>query len=149
MTTLTMRSDPGQAARSSGGGALFLGLLGAGLGVLVEHPTAGAVAGAAFGAYVGAGFSHLFEGANFFGSMTQSEIDDIESNITKTSISSAIGAAAAGTVGAMAVKKHPTVAAILSAGVGGAIAAAVADNAFGTQRGEIGTGDWRPVGVFS
>jgi hypothetical protein len=81
--------------------------------------------------------------------MTQSEVSDIKSNITKVSVSSAIGAAVAGTVGAKMIRKHPTVAAILAASTGGAVAAAVADKAFGTPTGKIGTGDWSPVGVFS
>jgi hypothetical protein len=98
---------------------------------------------------MGASFAHLFEGVNFFGSMTQSEVSDIKNNITKVSISSAIGAAAAGILGAKMIKKHPTVAAVLAASAGGAVAAAVADKTFGTPTGKIGTGDWSPVGVFS
>jgi hypothetical protein len=147
--TSTMQSHPGKAATTSGGGALWFGLLGAGLGWLVEHPTIGGVAGATLGASVGASMSHLFEDANFFGETSQSESAAIHSDITKVSILSAIGAAAAGTIGAKVIKKHPTVAGVLAAGAGSAIVAAVADNAFGTPTGQIGTGDWRPIGVFS
>lgn len=149
MMTSTMTSHPGEAAVSSGGSALWFGLLGAGLGWLVEHPTVGAVAGATLGASVGASMSHLFEDVNFFGSQPQSESDAITSDIKKVSIASAIGAAVAGTIGAKAVKKHPTVAGVLAAGAGSAIVAAVADSMLGTPTGQIGTGDWRPVGVFS
>jgi hypothetical protein len=145
----SMQRHPVESAASSGGGALWFGLLGSGLGHLAGHPTIGAVAGATLGAFVGGSFAHLFEGANFFGGTPQSETDAIESDITKVGISSAIGAAIAGTIGAKVITKHPTTAAIIAAGAGSAIAAAVADNAFGTPKGEIGTGDWRPVGAFS
>jgi hypothetical protein len=146
-----MKKEPAQAAGLSGMGALWFGLLGAGLGSLIKHPTIGAVAGATAGAVWGAGIAHLFEDANWFGSMDQSEVDAIKSDITKVQIASALGAAAAGTVGAKTFKKHPTVAGIMAAGVGGAIAAAAADSAFGTEPApkQIGTSGWYPVGAFS
>lgn len=145
-----MKSRPEETAAISGGSALWLGLLGAGIGHLVKHPTIGAVAGATLGASMGSTLAHLFEGVNFFGSTPQSETDAINSAVTKVRISSALGAAVAGTVGAKLIKKHPTAAGVIAAGMGSAIAAAVADNALGTPpTGTIGTGDWRPVGAFS
>lgn len=149
MTTSSMKSKPGEAAATSAGVALTLGALGSGIGYLVKHPTIGAVVGATLGASVGASLAHLFEDANFFGAMTQPEVDGIKSNTTKVSVSSAIGAAVAGTVGAKVIAKHPTIAAVIAASAGGAVAAALADSALGTPTGEIGTGDWRPVGAFS
>jgi len=149
MTISSMKSRPGETAATSGGSALWFGLLGAGIGHLVKHPTIGAVAGATLGASMGASMAHLFEDANFFGGSPQSEMDAIKSDITKVRVSSAIGAAVAGTVGAKAFAKHPTIAAIVAAGAGSAVAAAIADNELGTPTGEIGTGDWRPVGAFS
>ena len=147
--TSTMKSHPAEAAVTSGGSALWLGLIGAGLGYLAKHQTAGAVIGATIGAAAGASFSHLFEDANFFGSDSQQETADITSNIRKVQVSSAIAAAVAGSAGALLVKKHPTVAGVLAAGAGSAIAAAVADNAFGVPNGQVGTGDWIPVGALS
>ena len=147
--TDSMTRHPVETAATSGG-ALWFGLLGAGLGHLAGHPTIGAVAGATLGASVGASMAHLFEDVNFFGSMPQPEADAIKSNITKVSVASAVGAVAAGVVGAKVIPKHPATAAVIAAGVGSALAAGVADSILGTPpTGQIGTGDWRPAGVFS
>jgi hypothetical protein len=146
-----MKSHPGESAGTSGGSALWFGLLGAGLGSLAKYPTVGGVVGATLGAFVGAEMAHLFEDANFFGGMSQDEVNAIKSDTAKVQIASALGAAAAGTVGAKTFKKHPTVAGVVAAGVGSAIAAAAADSAFGTEPApkQIGTSGWYPVGAFS
>ena len=135
--TYVLKSKPEETAATSGGFALGFGIIGAGLGYLVKHPTIGAVAGATIGASAGASMAHLFEDANFFGSRPQPEMDAITSDITKVSVASALGAVVAGTVGAKTIVKHPTVAALVAASAGSALAAALADAQFGSPTGQL------------